>query len=65
MIFVGQSSAAPDRPTSGGTLLARSRLAERMQAAHDEGQRLFLDLVTARSAATVPGRAARKRDPAS
>jgi hypothetical protein len=42
------------RPISGATLLARSRLAERMQAIRDEGQRLSLDVVSARSAATSP-----------
>ena len=54
--IVGQSSET-GRPSSGVTLLARSRLAERMQAIRDEGQRLSLDVVSTQSATTVPGKA--------
>ena len=58
MILVDQSSET-GRPISGVTLLARSRLAERMQAFRDEGQRLSIDVVSTQSSTTVPGKATR------
>jgi hypothetical protein len=58
MILVERSSETA-RPSCGVTLLARSRLAERMQAFRDEGQRLSLDVVSAQSATSVPGKATR------
>jgi len=58
MILVDRSSET-GRPICGVTLLARSRLAERMQAFRDEGQRLSTDVVSTQSATTVPGKAAR------
>ena len=58
MIFADQSSES-GRPSCGVTLLARSRLAERMQAFRDQGQRLSLDVVSTQSATSVPGKAAR------
>jgi hypothetical protein len=56
--IVGQSSET-GRPSCGVTLLARSRLAERMQAFRDEGQRLSLDVVSTQSSTSVPGKATR------
>jgi hypothetical protein len=53
MIFVGQSSET-GRPAAGVTLLARSRLAERMQAIRDESQRLAQDIVSAAAATSRP-----------
>ena len=58
MIFVDQSSES-GRPSCGVTLLARSRLAERMQAFRDEGQRLSLDVVGTQCATRVSSKAAR------
>jgi hypothetical protein len=48
MIYVGEAPAI-DRPRAGVTLLARSRLAERMQRIRDDGQRGSQDVVDAGS----------------